>query len=629
MVPSTYRRNEQWLGTEFEKMTLESMLEAGMKEVLLAIEAGDVSPDGVPWIRVIADGMWGKRSYGTTYNAKSGVAFIIGARTRKVLFYAVKNKHCFLCVLYLNSNRKIKTHTCAKNFSGASGQMESAILLSGFQASMDMHGVRYLQLVADRDSTVHTTLLDSAPYGVLHTVQKIDCKNHLLRNYRTWCMQLSTNTNFPLPDGAKDQGQEQFWRKEIRALRSEIKKNITRLATGICQATTYRSGQMGTLHERTQNLRKDILNVASHVFGDHKACADYFCPAAQQRRAAAAAAAATSAPGPSQCTGGAGVAAPEQNLVPRLEKSGLWRKLMENLDSVANHAHSLIHNANNNLCEVANSVVAKFIAGKRVFYSGRESFNTRCAAAALAMNTSGGFREVMHRELQDGASPGQYTAKHSETKVRRLKQQRTRRAIAREQPGPRPRRVCDAPGGPQGYGLEARAPGDRDESVDDPDPAAHELPLEEDPQLERRMQEVTDRLQADLTRLQEVASYPQGGHQWMEARKIRLTASTFGPIVRRERGKSCKILLRTMVHTPKNRTAAMQHGTDMEETARRHYEEKHGLTVERVGLVVDKQLPFLAASPDGLIGDEELLEIKCPTSGVDFESAEVAVREQK
>jgi hypothetical protein len=73
---------------------------------------------------------------------------------------------------------------------------------------------------------------------------------------------------------------------------------------------------------------------------------------------------------------------------------------------MADHADSLIHNVNNNVCEVANSITAKFISGKRIFYSRRTSFSTRCGAAALAMNTSGRFRQVLHKTLRNGLSPG-------------------------------------------------------------------------------------------------------------------------------------------------------------------------------------------------------------------------------
>jgi len=36
------------------------------------------------------------------------------------------------------------------------------------------------------------------------------------------------------------------------------------------------------------------------------------------------------------------------------------------------------------------------------------------------------------------------------------------------------------------------------------------------------------------------------------------------------------------------------------------------------GLMVDLNQPFLAASPDGLIGSDSLVEIKCPASAKDM-----------
>ncbi|KAK3926636.1 Putative pre-16S rRNA nuclease [Frankliniella fusca] len=480
MTQKTYISYEQKLGLMFELVTLEEMKAAGKEERRLAVWtatcplAGDICPDEVPWIRVIADGMWSKRSYGSKYDALSGVAFIIGARTKKILFYGVRNKHCYVCTL--DEQKQVKrSHTCATNFNGPSTQMEASIILEGFKASEEMHELRYLQLVGDRDSSVYNSLIEAAPYGygAHYTVQKIDCKNHLLRNYRTWCMQLSGNTQFPLPDGVNksDSKAVQFWKKELRSLRCLIRDNTKRLSNAISKASTYRGAQNGSLTERTQNLENDIRNATCHVFGDHSKCEAYFCQTVQTRMAAAV-------PGPSHRADPAPPGqlqvetAPEAaivNWVPRLQKSGLWGKLQEHLETMAKHARSLIHNLNNNMCEVANSQVAKFISGKRVFYSRRASFNARCAAAALAMNTSGAFRQVVHKNLQNGTSPGNFTAKHSAIKVKRLTQQRERRAKRKSDPAAaQRRRLWSAPN--KDYGLEARAPGDRDESVDEPSP---------------------------------------------------------------------------------------------------------------------------------------------------------------
>lgn len=61
-------------------------------------------------------------------------------------------------------------------------------------------------------------------------------------------------------------------------------------------------------------------------------------------------------------------------------------------------------------------------------------------------------------------------------------------------------------------------------------------------------------------------------------------------------------------------TKAMQWGIDHEGDAREEYEYNTGETVELVGFVHHPEIPWFGASPDGLVGDEGLIEIKCPTT---------------
>lgn len=49
------------------------MIDAGKEERDLAIQNGHVDDDGIPYITVVVDGAWSKRSYGHNYNALSGV----------------------------------------------------------------------------------------------------------------------------------------------------------------------------------------------------------------------------------------------------------------------------------------------------------------------------------------------------------------------------------------------------------------------------------------------------------------------------------------------------------------------------------------------------------------------------
>lgn len=54
-----------------------------------------------------------------------------------------------------------------------------------------------------------------------------------------------------------------------------------------------------------------------------------------------------------------------------MQVSGLWTDILGARNIVAHHASSLIYNVNNNAVEGFNSVIAKFIGGKRINFSMR------------------------------------------------------------------------------------------------------------------------------------------------------------------------------------------------------------------------------------------------------------------
>lgn len=61
----------------------------------------------------------------------------------------------------------------------------------------------------------------------------------------------------------------------------------------------------------------------------------------------------------------------------------------------------------------------------------------------------------------------------------------------------------------------------------------------------------------------------------------------------------------------------MQRGLDMEPLAITHYERTMGVTVDRsAGFIVCEKFPILGYSPDGLIGSNGGVEVKCPTTKV-------------
>ena len=66
--------------------------------------------------------------------------------------------------------------------------------------------------------------------------------------------------------------------------------------------------------------------------------------------------------------------------------------------------------------------------------------------------------------------------------------------------------------------------------------------------------------------------------------------------------------------------AAMQRGSELEPTARSFYEGTQGVAVVETGFVPCPAIEMAGASPDGFVGDDGLVEIKCPNTAkhVDF-----------
>ncbi len=60
-------------------------------------------------------------------------------------------------------------------------------------------------------------------------------------------------------------------------------------------------------------------------------------------------------------------------------------------------------------------------------------------------------------------------------------------------------------------------------------------------------------------------------------------------------------------------STAMQRGTELEPVARMAYETKHRF-VDKASFYTHPDIKWFGASPDGLVGDDGLVEIKCPNS---------------
>ena len=115
----------------------------------------------------------------------------------------------------------------------------------------------------------------------------------------------------------------------------------------------------------------------------------------------------------------------------------------------------------------------------------------------------------------------------------------------------------------------------------------------------------------------------QKSEEWLEARKGKITASRVGDIMPGARGKYLAsrevymMELATEVLTgesaPFFETEAMRWGTETEPIARGAYEAIIGTWVTEVGFKYSEEFK-MGASPDGLIGNNGCIEIKCPNT---------------
>ena len=111
---------------------------------------------------------------------------------------------------------------------------------------------------------------------------------------------------------------------------------------------------------------------------------------------------------------------------------------------------------------------------------------------------------------------------------------------------------------------------------------------------------------------------------WITQRKLMLTASNFGSVCRMRLTTSCAGKVREILYPPISDALAMGYGHDYENTAREELVIELKKQIRRSGLFVDREFPFLGASPDGLIDEDGLVEIKCPLTAKDLTAQEAA-----
>lgn len=122
----------------------------------------------------------------------------------------------------------------------------------------------------------------------------------------------------------------------------------------------------------------------------------------------------------------------------------------------------------------------------------------------------------------------------------------------------------------------------------------------------------------------------QGSPEWFAERVGKVTASRVADVVARtksgwgaSRANYMAELIAERLTGVKSEgfvSAAMQHGIDTEPQARDAYSFYAGVDVEQVGFIAHPTIEMSGASPDGLVGNDGLVEIKCPSTATHIDT---------
>ena len=112
----------------------------------------------------------------------------------------------------------------------------------------------------------------------------------------------------------------------------------------------------------------------------------------------------------------------------------------------------------------------------------------------------------------------------------------------------------------------------------------------------------------------------QGTPEWLAARAGKVTASMISNVLMKPetagfRDYQAQLVAEILTGKPQGSdytNAHMQFGSDTEPLARSAYEAETGFSVDEVGLCIHPTIERAGASPDGLVGNSGLVEIKCP-----------------
>ncbi|KAL4100677.1 hypothetical protein QTP88_020948 [Uroleucon formosanum] len=260
-----------------------------------------------------------------------------------------------------------------------------------------------------------------------------------------------------------------------------------------------------------------------------------------------------------------------------MEQSGLWADILSARNLLAHYSSS----------------------GKRINFSHKGSYQARCTAAVLSYNAGAKSLSVLHKKICN-KSPGDFTKRFIRKQTTKIC--KTNRKLIYE---PSSRRV-----------TKVSLPADKDYGNCEEN-ICKELDIDENDYEKLKLEFMKNKIikNSDEIKLIEKSTKLQSECElWHKERRIRLTASNFGTTCKLRPAMSRANTIKSMLYKTFCGNEHTIYGIECEPFAKTEFQKLTGLKIQESGLFIYERLPFLAASPDGLLYDNGIVEIKCPST---------------
>ncbi len=635
----TFSDLENQIGDWWGEVLKAEMLEAGMEERRLAEQRNEYH-EGIPAITVIIDGGWSKMAHKHSYNAPGGVGIVVGEETKKILFIRVKVKTCYICTRAENEGKVPEPHECFKNWSQSSQAMEAAIFLEAFNECEAVHGVRYMNVIGDGDSSTMPLLLTEGPSWCKDIVKK-ECANHSVK-----CLRAALERLVEEKPQYKGKGRL-------------TKLKMIKITSGVRCAIKMRSEEEVKIGraKAVKKLQHDIMNSMWHVSGYHDRCSSDFCKQKAND---------TSTPkdvqdGTAQtCNGtieneeigGGGEETAregeeeegeeeeeEEDLLEKLEE--MWRNITNDedleasrtdcgskdplqgemlydisklLQRLADKASRLMGNNTSNLAENWMSIRCKFDGGKKINRCQRGSWYNRCTGAGLRRNLGPEWAAITW-ERTTGRPASLPLWNFGKSQARALELSKKSKARPNVKRNARARKLrqqgqCNSKDAKKSYGAEV------EELVAESDMSQSEL----DTKCKNFFENSVKVTAKNVSLIEKRTRLQSSCGVWRKEKACRLTSSNFGFVVRRNPKIAATTLIRKLLYSKFKGNSNTNHGLNQEPATKIDYEAiksketGKNVIVKQCGLYVCEDHPFLGSSPDGINTEDGksvgLIEIK-------------------